>query len=175
MHAAKSKSMLPGHDQSHPARRAAVCWQELPHIIIGTPLFGPLYELAARPDLQWFVASAYYILAVVAPSGSELDAATQKCIEAPWVITTWFSTFEKLVHAAGIPLYPTNTGCPDFTDGRARVNCSLHDKVLLLLVLMFGTTTEWVHNTPLCCPEPVFNFIALIRNWTGRRFPLAHF
>ena len=141
----------------------------------GTPLFGPLFELAARPDLQWFVASAYYLLAVVAPSGPELDAATLQCVDAPWALAGWFNIFENTVRAAGISLLATQSGAPDFIDGRARVSCSTHDKILVLIIIMFGVDTEWVHEPPPVCPQPVIDFIYTIRNWTGRRFPLANF
>ena len=140
-----------------------------------TKLFAPLYEVANRPDLQWLCASAYYILAVITPSGEELDAAATACISAVWCITDCFDDISMAVAAAGISLVPTRLGECDLLDGTARATCCQLDKLLLLLVLLFGAAFEWIDGAPPTAPEPVREFVDTLRNWTGRRFPLAHF
>lgn len=121
------------------------------------------------------MGSAYYIIAVVAPSGEELDAVSQACIAEPWEVTDWFQGFTAAVNMAGIVLVPTRLGTPDFIDGPARATCCLNDKLLLLLILLFSSKFQWIDGAPPSAPKPVIKYIAVIQNWTGRRFPLAHF
>lgn len=161
--------------QTHPATRPNASWATAPHVLHCTKLFAPLYEVANRPDLQWFCASAYYVLAFVSPSGEELDAVARECVDAAWSVADCFSTISAAVRAAGVALVPTRLGACDFVDGSARITCCATDKLLLLLVLTFGSEFEWIDGPPLNAPEPVCKFIRSVQNWAGRRMPLAHF
>lgn len=161
--------------QTHPATRPGASWETAPHVLNCTRLFAPLYEVANRPDLQWFCASAYYVLAFVAPSGEELDEAALECVSAVWNVAECFSVILSAVQASGIAVVPTRLGACDFSDGPARLTCCTTDKLLLLLVLTFGSQYEWIDGPPPTAPDPVRRFICSVQNWAGRRMPLAHF
>lgn len=166
--------MQPGHHpQTHPARGVKATSQT--HVVRSTPSFGTLFETVGRPDLQWFVASAYYVIAHAYGSEEDLERDLAACTDAAWSVSSWFSVFGVCVKQAGIVLVKTNTGAADFTDGYARVSCCPHDKVLLLLMLLFGVDTCWADGVPEGGPEPVKVYVAALRFALARRFPASRF
>lgn len=140
-----------------------------------TPKFGTLFETSGRPDLQWFVASSYYIIGHAYVDGASLEHEISKCIDTTWDISGWFTTFSECVRSAGIVLVKTNTGQCDFVDGYARVTCSASDKLLVLLILLFGVKTCWVDAVPTEGPEPVKKFVSALRKHLARRYPATKF
>ena len=114
-------------------------------------------------------------MAMVAPCGADLQAEICACTAEPWCVTSVFDAFAAAVAAAGVPMAKCNGKNVDFYDGVAKVSCTANDKVLVLLVLLFGETTEWLNGAPPDAPKPVVAFIAVVRNWAARRFPTYPF
>lgn len=163
----------PRHPQTHPARK--VCASTQVHIVTSTPKFGALFEAAGRPDLQWFVASAYYVIGHAYGDAQTLEEDVTKCVNATWDVSRWFPTFRECVRCTGVVLVKTNTGSCDFVDGHARVTCSINDKLLMLLVLLFGINTCWADGVPEEGPEPVKAYVLLLRTNLAKRYPATKF
>lgn len=157
------------HIQAHGSRGLGP--NQIPHLLTSTPKFGPLFESVGRPDLQWFVASAYYIVAHAYECSASLDASIALCTDKPWNVSEWFPEFTHCVHQTGATLVQTNTGSPDFVDGYARVSCSAEDKLLILLVLLFGVDTCWADGVPKEGPDPVKAYVEELRCALARRYP----
>lgn len=166
--------MPPGHhSQTHVAR--GVYSATLPHVVKSTPRFGTLFEMVGRPDLQWFVGSAYYVIAHAYGCCDDLERDLTACTSALWCVSAWFAVFRAYVQQAGIVLVKTNTGTADFVDGYVRVTCSPHDKLLLLLMLLFGVETCWADGVPDDGPEPVKVYATALRFALARRYPATKF
>ena len=128
-----------------------------------------------RPDLYWFIASAYYVLSMVAPSGQELDDVLSQCIATPWDIADVYDQFAAAITAAGISLVPTNAGTGDFIDGKHVVTCSPTDKLLLAVVLLFSAETCWLDSIPHGAPDQIKGLVIVLVQWGAQRFPTPFF
>ena len=141
---------------------------------IPSPSYAPLF-LIERPDLYWFIASAYYVLVMVAPSSQALEDELSECIDNVWDISPIFDQFARVVKTAGVALVPTETGTGDFVDGRQSVTSSQPDKLLIALILLFSTETCWIDRVPAGTPQPIKRFAKQLVGWGAQRFPTCYF
>ena len=125
----------------------------------------------ARPDLYWYVASAWYrIMHKTEVQLDVLETATDSVVEQRWQFDAGTQAWRDLIgmmqraQICAVKTEPRAT--PDIVvngHGSSGVSLAKRDKMLLALLLMWSDGVNWALHSPHGAPKPLVTFIDIFK------------